>query len=392
MKTSCPNCGAQGLEKVYEVRGIPSHSCLLMESREEALAYPTGDLELGWCPECAFSANVVFDVHKNAYSTQYEEVQTYSKVFQAFQTELVERLIGKHGVRDKDVVEIGCGKGEFLLELCDRGENRGIGIDPSFVPGRGDWNTGGRVRFINELYSAKDHGGLPADVIVCRHTLEHIEPTREFVKTIREGIGDKLETLVFFEIPDQERVYEECAFWDIYYEHCSYFTQGALERVFLDCGFEIIDSWKGFDDQYLLIEARPLPAGQKPTWRVTESLTEMEALVHRFKIDAPRVIGEWQDRFRRWSDAGKRVVIWGAGSKGVAFLTTLGVGKDLEYAVDINPNKHGYFMPSTGHEVVGPETMVDYKPDVVVVMNAIYEEEIRRDLADRGLHPEIVSA
>ena len=94
MKTSCPNCGAEGLEKVYEVRGIPSHSCLLMESRDEALAYPTGDLELGWCPECSFATNVVFDVTKNAYSTQYEEVQTFSPTFRAFQTELVERLIG----------------------------------------------------------------------------------------------------------------------------------------------------------------------------------------------------------------------------------------------------------------------------------------------------------
>ena len=135
----------------------------------------------------------------NAYSTKYEEVQTFSPTFNSFQSELVERLIEKHGIQGKNVVEIGCGKGEFLLELCDRGDNSGVGIDPSFVAGRGDWNAAGRCRFINELYSAERHGDLPADVIVCRHTLEHIHPTREFIQTIRRAIGDDLDTLVFME-------------------------------------------------------------------------------------------------------------------------------------------------------------------------------------------------
>ena len=57
------------------------------------------------------------------------------------------------------------------------------------------------------------------------------------METVRASLGDRRDVLVFFELPDQERVYDECAFWDIYYEHCTYFTNGALERLFLDCGF-----------------------------------------------------------------------------------------------------------------------------------------------------------
>ncbi|MDH5307994.1 MAG: class I SAM-dependent methyltransferase [Myxococcales bacterium] len=391
MHVACPSCGSEALEAVYEVRGIPTHSCLLMQTRDRALAYPTGDLVLHWCRDCGFACNALFDVSKNAYSVEYEEVQTFSPTFGAFQTALVKRLVEKHDIRDKDVVEIGCGKGEFLLELCDRGGNRGIGIDPSYVAGRGHWESEARVRFINELYSAERHGQLSADLIVCRHTLEHIQPTRELVRTVRRAIGADLETLVFFEIPDQERVYEACAFWDIYYEHCSYFTQGALERLFLACGFEVLDSWRGFGDQYLLIEARPLPEGQAPTWRVREDLAAIEAKVRRFAAQAPRAIQGWRERFEAWTEAGKRVVIWGAGSKGVAFLTTLGVGSHLEYAVDINPHKHGHFMPGTGHEVVSPEFMAEYRPDVVVMMNGIYREEIGKQLAEMGLAPELLA-
>ena len=391
MNANCPNCGAGELEEVYEVLGVPTHSCLLMDTKAEALNFPTGDLRMAWCSHCGLATNTIFDIEMNAYSTKYEEVQTFSPTFSSFQSELVERLVGEHGIRGKTVVEIGCGKGEFLLELCDRGENEGIGIDPSFVPGRGDWNSEGRCRFINELYSVERHGSIAADAIVCRHTLEHIQPTREFIQTIRDAIGTRLDTLVFLEIPDQERVYDERAFWDIYYEHCSYFTQGALERVFLDCGFEILDSRKGFGDQYLLIEARPLAPGQKPHFQVRENLDAMRAKVRDFAADAPRVIANWRERFSGWQGAGKRVVIWGAGSKGVAFLTTLGVAEAVGCAVDINPHKHGHYMPGTGHEVVAPESMRDYRPDVVIVMNEIYTEEVRAQLEGMGLRPELLA-
>ena len=118
----------------------------------------------------------------------------------------------------------------------------------------------------------------------------------------------------------------------------------------------------------------------------------MRAKVRGFADAVPRAIAGWRERFSGWQDDAKRVVIWGAGSKGVAFLTTLGVSEAVGCAVDINPHKHGHYMPGTGHEVVAPESMRDYRPDVVIVMNEIYTEEIRRQLAGLGLKPEIIAA
>ena len=87
--------------------------------------------------------------------------------------------------------------------------------------------------------------------------------------------------------------------------------------------------------------------------------------------------------------SGQRAVIWGAGSKGVSYLTTLAVGDEIGYAVDINPYKQGMYLAGTGHEVLGPEHLQSYRPDVVIAMNSVYLPEIRATLDSLGVAAEL---
>jgi hypothetical protein len=82
-------------------------------------------------------------------------------------------------------------------------------------------------------------------------------------------------------------------------------------------------------------------------------------------------------------------VLWGSGSKAVAFLTTLGVDGEVESVVDINPFRHGRYLPVTGHEIVSPDELSTTSPDLVVIMNPVYRDEIREMLRVRGCEPEI---
>ena len=52
---SCPCCRSTDLEIFYELENIPVHSCLMVATREDALAFPTGDLRLGFCESCGCS-------------------------------------------------------------------------------------------------------------------------------------------------------------------------------------------------------------------------------------------------------------------------------------------------------------------------------------------------
>ena len=59
---------------------------------------------------------------------------------------------------------------------------------------------------------------------------------------------------------------------------------------------------------------------------------------------------------------GRSVVLWGGGSKAVSLLTTLGIGREVQAAVDINPYKQGKYMPGIGHRVIAPEALPAHDP------------------------------
>ncbi len=392
----CPNCGAKGLSIFYEVKQVPVHSCLMLSSAEEALDFPVGDVSLGFCDRCGFITNTEFDAKWSAYAPNYEDQQSFSPTFNQFAKGLAQQLIDKYDLHNKTIVEIGCSKGDFLYLLCELGNNKGVGIDPSAVPGRVESTATDRVTLIQDYYSEK-YSHLVGDFICCRHTLEHIQPTAEFVSTVRRSIGDR-DVAVVFEIPDTVRVLEEAAFEDIYYEHCSYFTPGSLARLFRNCGFEVVDLYRAYGDQYLLIDARPVAMPENAAEMSPENIHSLEEspeqiaqMVQHYVAQIHGKLDGWRNRLAAAKREGKKTVVWGSGSKCVAFLTTLETIDKIQYVVDINPHRHGKFIPGVGKQIMSPAFLKDYQPDQVIVMNEIYCDEIGAMLKDMGVSAEMVT-
>jgi hypothetical protein len=387
---TCPACSAVGLTVFHEQRGIPTNSCLLLDA-DEAVAYPRGDLRLAFCRACGFLTNVAFDPGLSEYSSRYEETQGYSERFVSFATDLARHWVEKFDLAGGTAIEIGCGKGEFLEYLVDAGLGHATGIDPGLHPERLRAEVADRITARTAFYDA-GYGPLEADAVICRHTLEHIPDVARFVRDIRAGIGDRTDTVVLFELPDVMRILDEVAFWDVYYEHCSYFSAGSLARLFRASGFEVLHVERVYDDQYLILEARPstVPAAGQPL-PIEDDLEQLAKGTRVFEEGFARTLSGWRDRLAALGRAGGTAVIWGSGSKGVSFLTNLGMDDAVRCAVDINPFRQGKAMIGTGHLIVGPEALTDIQPQLVVAMNPIYLDEIQAELDRLRVPAELVA-
>jgi hypothetical protein len=388
---ACPSCGSEGLEVFHEQAEIPVHSVRLVRTREEATAFPRGSLRLGFCAACGFVTNTAYDPTRQDYADSYEETQGFSPTFSAWADDLARSWVERHRLQGKDVLEIGSGKGEFLISMVEHGAGRGVGIDPSFVEGRLDSPAADRITFVKDYYS-ESYAHLAGDAVVCRHTLEHIHPTGEFMRMVRRSLEGRPDAVVLFELPDVLRVLREVAFWDIYYEHCSYFTPGSLARLYRLAGFDVLDLALEYDDQYIVIEGRPADAVPTQVQAIEEDPDDLADAVRSFTRELAATRVAWQDRLRRARADGRRTVIWGGGSKGVSFLTTLEIGNEVDCVVDVNPFKQGMYMAGTGHRVVAPEHLRGSRPDLVIAMNPIYLGEIGAQLSSLGVDAELVAA
>ncbi len=386
----CPGCAVPAAAPFFRQAAVPAHSSLLLADRETALAFPRGELELTACGSCGLVFNQSFRPELMRYGPDCEETQSSSATFLAYAGALAERWIERYQLVGGRILEIGCGKGEFLALICRLAAAEGIGFDPAFDPARAPHEPGLRIDWRRECYGPAQ-AGMAADLVVCRHTLEHIAPVGQFLAMLRRNMGERPSVLAL-EVPALEPILELGAFWDIYHEHCSYFTAQSLGRLVSLAGFEVLALSREYGGQYLVLEARPRAGEAPPPAVVPGPPAEGAAADRDLTLRMTHALAFWQRRLRDWRGQGRRVALWGSGSKAVGFLSALGSAADVvELVVDLNPRRHGWFMPGCGQPIVAPAMLRQYRPDIVIAMNPIYREEIGRDLAALGLQSQLLA-
>ena len=383
-ETSCPVCGSKQLKVFFEMSNVPVLSNVLWTSKDTAKKCAKGDIKLAFCPVCSYIMNTAYDPSRLEYTQAYENPLDFSPRFQTYARSLAKRLVERYELYNKKIISIGCGKGNFLLLLCKLGNNRGVGFDPAFVEQEEHRKAKNRVKFIQDYYSER-YANYHSDLIICRQTLEHVQNPKDFLTMLRRMIGNRLNTRVFFEVPNALQIFHKLHVWDIIYEHCSYFTPTSLARTFSSSGFRVCELTEDFEGQFLCVHASannqdvPDFDSMQPS-----QANRIASYIASFVANYKSKVKSWKRKLEQMEGSEQRVVVWGAGSKGVTFLNTF-KNSPIEYAVDINPNKQGTYVAGTGQQVVSPDFLREYQPDVIIVMNPIYGREIRQLTKKLGL-------
>jgi hypothetical protein len=367
----CSICGSREAIAIDHRPYVPILQNRVWQDRAAARAAPLGELDMRLCAACGFAWNRTFDADAMIYDPEYDNDQMGSPSFGAHVGRMVERVLASVPPdTDTHLVEVGCGQGAFLRKLALTKRFASLtGFDPAFRGEDGACIAG--VTIHKRLFGPGALGLLThaVQVVVSRHTIEHIFRPLDFLSTIRAAIETTPEARLFLETPDIEWILDKFQPQDLFYEHCSIFSPEALRVACSAAGFEIGSLVSVFGDQYLWVEARPVRGASRITVK-----SSFAAAAETFGTKRDRFITYWRLLVARLA-VETAVWIWGASSKGVTFALLIDPdGKQLTGAIDINPNKVGRFMPVTGLPIRGPERLND--GDVVIVMNSNYREEI----------------
>ncbi len=390
----CPVCASANIAPILEIPPIPIDTCRMWRSQAGARSAQKAPLILSFCSNCTHVFNRTYDdelAELAHYEEDYENSQMFSRRFQQYAEELADRLITTYGLYRKRIVEIGGGRGDFLRIICARGDNCGVSFGPSYKPGPGD-EIPTNVRFVADYYTAK-YAKEPADLIICRHVLEHMAKPRELITTVREAVGDRSDLVVYFEVPNGEYILRDQACWELIYQHFSYFTERSLVTMFTECGFQPRAVQASFGDQFLAVEVFAASGGVAMRKIATVECGRVAALC---KIIGPAFnasTARWRNYIAQQQVKKRRIIVWGAGAKTVTFLNIVDPTRAvITHVVDVNPRKASRFIGGSGQQIVEPSALTEIRPEVVVLMNPIYREEIASTLQALGLHPELLVA
>lgn len=375
---------------LLKIDSVPVFCNVQWPTRQSAIDAPQGKIVLTYCRRCGHIFNSEFEPDKVEYTESYENSLHFSPHFQSHAERLVDRLIDKYDIRNKTVVEIGCGKGEFISMLCEAGNNRGYGFDASYERDRESRASSDAVTFVKDFYS-DDYSYIEADFVCCRHVLEHIQYPVPFLKEVQKAARKSGSCVVYFEVPNALYSIEDMGIWDLIYEHCSYFSTESAHSAFFGAGLTSREIYSDFGNQFLCIEA---VANEKVKGLDPEDadLDQREILVTNFSRSYDEKLNYWNKHLKTASTEKERVVVWGAGSKGVTFLNCIDAADTVSCVVDINPNKNGKFVPGTGHEIIGLERLGEIYPTQVIIMNSVYRSEIESMLIKLGVNATVSCA
>ncbi|MCB0631383.1 MAG: methyltransferase domain-containing protein [Saprospiraceae bacterium] len=374
----CPICQASGVRDFFVAENVPAQDGVVYPTKEEALNAPAGTVTLTFCPNCHYIYNRTYDPAKITF-LDYDFNLHYSPTYQKFNKELIASLIEHHGLRNKSILGVACGRGHFLVQLCQTGNNRGLGIDPSYGKADDLQFDPDQISFKKDYYSEK-YEDLRVDFITCRHLMDELSDPVGFLKLFKHNLKEKTGG-VYLEVPNTFKTFKDQLIWNIGYAKRTWYTPASIAYQLELAGFTVTKIGKYLDGDYLGVEAVPAELGQGAEESQQETTEEvLEAFSAAF-LNGQKT---WNETFDGWKHKKFRVALWGAGMRGINFLSAFPRHDIISLVLDINPHRQGKFLPTSAFEVKAPEALSGQDIDVLIISNATYKQEIMEHARSLG--------
>jgi SAM-dependent methyltransferase len=350
--TNCRVCGHHLFEEpLLRFENMPRAAQFLPDAK--SLEKDKGiDLEVCQCSGCGL---VQLSNDPVPYYRDVVRAAAFSDEMRDFRLMQFEGFTRTYSLEEKKIVEIGCGRGEYLSLMQQCGADA-YGLEHSEESAAWCARNGLRVSagFVDSSNSRINHA--PFDAFYILNFLEHLPDPNSTLRGVYNNLTDGAIGLV--EVPNFEMMLRNRLSSEFTIDHLLYFTKETLATTLGLNGFEIIacnEVWHEYITSAVVRKRNRL------------DLSLFREYQARLRDEIGKYIGRFGD---------KKVAIWGAGHQALAVISLLGLADKIRYVVDSAAFKQNKYTPATHLRIVSPDALDSNPVDAVIVMAASYSDEV----------------
>jgi len=352
MINNCRVCGSNYFDKeLLSYRNMPSSAQGFL--KREDLQNETGsNITIVQCEKCGL---IQLDNPPVPYYKEVIRSSAFSEEMREFRFGQFKSWIKKYKLENKKILEVGCGKGEYLEILSNAGADAyGIEYSKESVDYCINNNLPVAQGFLGDKNS--DLENKKYDGFMCLSFMEHWPDPNKVLQGLCNNLKEG--SIGLIEVPNFNMILEEGLYSEFISDHLLYFTKETLTFTLQLNGFEVLNCESIWHNYILSAVVKK---------RVKTNLDFFEGFKNKVKHDLDFFIEKFPE---------KRVAIWGAGHQALATISLTGIEKNIKYIVDSAVFKQGKYSPSSHIKIVSEKELIEDPVDALIIMAGSYSDEI----------------
>lgn len=245
-RCACAVCGNKNLEEAIDLPKLPLTDTYCYKEMNDP--YGGIDQSLLYCSECSHAQlfrivnpNILYNKNYHFRTSKSITARSGTESFINYLTSLFPQK------QYSTILDIGCND-LYLLQQLKPIAKKCIGVDPVWI-GKEHEVKDESINVYGNWFEELDKNTLSnifPDLIVCRHTLEHISDPKKVLQLLLDTVQNG--TVFLFEVPAFDPLVARYRFDQVFHQHLQYFSLASFLRLIEEVGGEYIaHSWNYHD-------------------------------------------------------------------------------------------------------------------------------------------------
>ena len=366
IKLFCPVCKSKG----YSIEGLKFERKNTSTNSGFNFFF-----DIKYCTGCQLLFNAKFENEKVNYNSKSKFVTYFNHFyFKKIYSEIFLQLEPYLNIFKKiNILEFGCGDGEFFQFLNKKMKNFNVknkiayDIDMRFK----------KKNYTNNLNVFKKKFSHDAiNLVICRHTLEHLPSMDTFFRSLPK----KFNIILLTEVPNGfKNIFFSKRFEDIVYEHVTYFSIFSLKKLILLNGYKFLKEFSLLNNENIAVISF---RGNKKFQKLLE-----QNLIKNISLNKKIYLEKIQKLLKNLKN--KNVAFWGVSGRCLSILNeVIDYSNENElkcFLVDSDIRKIGLNINGFTKKIISPKGLKKEHIKKIIIGTEVGYKSIEREIRKLNL-------